>query len=161
MKGQTVERERVQPLVVRTAVAIDAPVAAIWEVLTTLRSFGEWDDLPDEYDGDSLTLGSELRWRRVDGGYTKLTVTAFEPPTRLRLALYGSTWPLPPASYDVGYTYSLADDAGRTWLSIEIGDFAALSHGEDFYEASLGFGKAASRKIKELAEARREGAASP
>ncbi len=150
-----------RPLVVRTSVSIDAPASAVWAVLTTLRCIGEWDDLPDEYDGDSLTLGSELLWRRLDGGYTRLTVTAFEPYRRLRLALYGSTWSLPPASYDVGYTYSLADHAGATLLSIEIGDFAELYRGEDFYEASLDFGNRASRRIKELAEARRDGDSVP
>ena len=151
----------VLPLVVRTTVAIDAPTSAVWAVLTTLRSIGEWDDLPDEYSGESLALGSELLWKRVDGGYTMLTVTGFEPRKRLRLSLYGSTWELPPASYDVAYTYSLADQDGRTMLSIEIGDFAGLPHGKDFYDASLEFGKTASRGIKDLAEGQRKDACSP
>ncbi len=149
------------PLVVRTSVAIDAPPSTVWAVLTTLRSMGEWDDLPDEYSGESLALGSELRWKRVDGGYTMLTVTGFEPRKRLRLSLYGSSWELPPSSYDVAYTYSLADRDGRTLLSIEIGDFARLPHGRDFYDASLEFGRTASRRIKDLAEGRgKEGGSS-
>ncbi len=141
-----------RPLVVKTEVSIDAPASSVWRVLTSLPALGEWDDLPDEYDGDALALGSELLWRRMDGGYTKLTVTAFEPPRRLRLALYGSTWPLPPSAYDVGYTYSLTELGRRTTLVIEIGDFADLAHGEDFYEASLDFGHRASSRIRELAE---------
>jgi len=145
---------RREPLVVSTSVAIDAPTSTVWAVLTTLRSMGEWDDLPDEYSGESLALGSELRWKRVDGGYTLLTVTGLEPGKRLRLSLYRSSWELPPASYDVAYTYSLADQDGRTLLSIEIGDFAGLPHGQDFYDASLEFGRTASRKIKDLAEGR-------
>jgi hypothetical protein len=107
-----------------------------------------------------LVLGSELLWKRVDGGYTMLTVTGFEPRRRLRLSLYGSSWELPPASYDVAYTYSLADQDGRTLLSIEIGDFAGLPHGKDFYDASWEFGKTASRRIKELAEGQRKDAGS-
>jgi len=142
------------PLVVRTSVAIDAPPSAVWAVLTTLRLMGEWDDLPDQYRGESLALGDELLWRRVDGGYTRLTVTGFEPRKRLRLSLYASSWELPPDSYDVAYTYSLADRGGRTLLSIEIGDFAPLPHGQDFHDASLEFGRTASRKIKDLAEER-------
>ena len=144
----------VRPLVVRTAVSIDAPASAVWRVLTSVTSLGEWDDLPDHYDGETLVLGSELLWRRVDGGYTKLTVTAFEPERRLRLVLYGSTWPLPPAAYDVGYTYSLTPLGDRTTLAIEIGDFGVLAHGEDFYDASMDFASRAARKIRELAEAR-------
>src|SRR6266496_2072232 len=149
----TMKLSGLQPRVVSTKVAIDAPTSTVWAVLTTLRSMGEWDDLPDEYSGESLALGSELRWKRVDGGYTLLTVTGFEPRKRLRLSLYGSSWELPPASYDVAYTYSLADEDGRTLLAIEIGDFAGLPHGQDFYDASLEFARTASRKIKDLAEA--------
>jgi uncharacterized protein YndB with AHSA1/START domain len=140
-----------RPLVVRETVTIDAPVAAVWEVLTTLRWIAEWDDLPDEWESDWLALGSELRWNRVDGGCTKLTVVALEPGERLRLALYGSTWPLPPSAYDVGYAYSLAPVAGGTRLDIEIGDFDALPHGEDFHAASLDFAERAGRKIGEIA----------
>jgi len=139
-------------LVARTSIAIDAAPSAVWSVLTTVRLIGEWDDLPDEYSGESLALGSELRWKRVDGGYTSLTVTAFEPSKRLRLSLYASSWERPPASYDVAYTYALADQGGHTLLTIEIGDFASLPRGRDFYEASLEFGPKASRKIKDLAE---------
>jgi uncharacterized protein YndB with AHSA1/START domain len=139
------------PLVARESVTIDAPPEAVWEVLTTLRFFAEWDDLPDEWDSDRLALGSELRWNRVDGGYTRLTVVAFVPGERLRLALYGSTWPLPPSAYDVGYAYSLRPAAGGTRLAIEIGDFDALPHGEDFHAAALDFAERAARKIGELA----------
>jgi uncharacterized protein YndB with AHSA1/START domain len=138
-------------LLVRETVTIDAPPAAVWEVLTSLRWIAEWDDLPDEWDGDRLTFGSELRWNRVDGGCTKLTVVAFVPGERLRFALYGSTWPLPPSAYDVGYAYSLTPVAGGTRLDIEIGDFDALPHGEDFHAASLDFAERAARKIGELA----------
>src|SRR5262245_14369205 len=127
------------PLVVRTAISLDAPASRVWRVLTDVRSFGQWDDLPDEYVGDSIELGSELVWIRMDVGYTKLTVTVFEPCARLKLARYGSTWPLPPDCYDVGYTYALAEHGGRAALSMEIGDFAAIPHGRDFYEASVDF----------------------
>lgn len=143
------------PLVVRMAISIDAPVSTVWTVLTTLRLLGEWDDLPDEHSGDSLAPGSELIWHRIDGGYTKLTVTSFEPHRSLRLSLYGSSWDLPQASYDVGYTYSLSARDDRTLLSVEIGDFAQLRRGKDFYDASVEFGERASRKIKELAEGAR------
>jgi hypothetical protein len=142
-----------RPLVARTEVTIGASVEAVWEVLTTLPSIAEWDDLPDEWEGDRLALGKALVWHRVDGGFTRLTVVAFEPLRRLRLALYGSTWPLPASAYEVGYSYALETREGGTALVIEIGDFAVLPHGEDFLAASREFGEAAARKIKELAEA--------
>jgi uncharacterized protein YndB with AHSA1/START domain len=141
-----------RPLVARTAVTIAAPAEAVWGVLTTIASIAEWDDLPDEWEGDRLALGSSLVWRRVDGGFTRLTVADFEPERHLRLSLYGSTWPLPPSAYGVGYSYSLEAAGTGTRLGIEIGDFAELSHGEDFQEAARDFADAAALKIKELAE---------
>jgi hypothetical protein len=142
------------PLVVRSTISIEAPAEAVWDVLTGVRFLGEWDDLPDEYASDRLALGSELTWKRVDGGYTRLTVDAFEPLRRMRLALYGSTWPGPPSEYDVGYAYSLAEESGVTTLSLEIGDFAGIPFGLDHYDASLEFASRAARRIKALAEAR-------
>ncbi len=142
----------IRPLVARTAVTIGAAPATVWDVLTTLPSIAEWDDLPDEWDGDRLALGTALVWHRVDGGFTRLTVVAFEPHERLRLALYGSTWSLPPSAYGVGYSYFLEVAAGGTRLGIEIGDFAELPHGEDFHDAARDFAETAARKIKQLAE---------
>jgi uncharacterized protein YndB with AHSA1/START domain len=142
------------PLVARTAVSIDAPASRVWSVLTDARLFGRWDEAPDARNGDSLELGSGLLWMRMDGEYTKLTVTVFEPPSRLKLALYGSTWPLPPDAYDVGYTYSVAERFGRAALSIEIGDFAEILHSQDYYDAAVEFAARAAWKIKKLAEAR-------
>jgi uncharacterized protein YndB with AHSA1/START domain len=151
MGGIQLMNATARPLVVREVVTIDAPVAVVWEVLTTVRWISQWDELPDEWDSDHLALGSELRWNRVDGGWTKLTVVEFEPNARLRLALYGSTWPLPPSAYDVGYDYSLARAAGGTRLEIEIGDFEALPHGEDFQAAAIDFASRAADRIRKLA----------
>jgi uncharacterized protein YndB with AHSA1/START domain len=141
-----------RPLVVREAATMKAPVDAVWEVLTSMRAIAEWDELPDEWEGERLRLGSALRWNRVDGGWTTLTVVAFEPGARLRLALYGSTWPRPRSAYDIGYEYSLSAVAGGTRLDVEIGDFDELPHGEDFHAAALDFASRAVRKIRELAE---------
>ena len=140
------------PLIASARVAIRAPIARVWATLTSLRCIGQWDDLPDEYAGDFLAHGSEMVWKRIDGGHTKLTVTVFEPGKRLRLSLHASHWPLPPAAYDVRYTYDLAESEGRTLLHVEIGDFAALPHGREFYDASREFADRAARKIRELAE---------
>jgi len=81
--------ERPAPLVVRGTVSIDAPPARVWPVLTSLRSLAKWDDLPDRYSGESLELGGELVWDRIDGGYTRLTVTVCDPERRHDLATLG------------------------------------------------------------------------
>ena len=140
------------PLVVRATVFIDALPGRVWAVLTGLRSLADWDDLPDRYAGESLKLGSELVWNRIDGGYTKLTVTTCDQERRLRLSLYASHWEHPPAAYDIAYTYSLAASEGVTRLFIEIGDFSVLPRGQAFFDASREFADRAGAKIKALAE---------
>ncbi|MGM0876278.1 MAG: SRPBCC domain-containing protein [Bacillota bacterium] len=108
----------------------------------------QWDDLPEDFSAESLTLGSVIEWP----GYSRLTVVAFEPNKLLRLSLYVPKWQLQPTSYDIAYTYTLSVDNENTLLSIEIGDFAQLSDGERYYEESLTYGNIALEKIKELSE---------
>jgi uncharacterized protein YndB with AHSA1/START domain len=138
--------------VVKATVFIHALPGRVWAILTGLRSLADWDDLPDRYAGESLQHGSELVWNRIDGGYTKLTVTTCDQERRLRLSLYASHWEHPPAAYDIAYTYSLAAGEGGTLLFIEIGDFSVLRRGQAFFEASREFADRAGAKIKALAE---------
>jgi len=140
------------PLVVKATVFINALPGRVWAVLTDLRSLADWDDLPDRYSEESLKHGSELVWNRIDGGYTRLTVTTCDQERRLRLSLYASHWEHPPAAYDIAYTYSLAAREGGTLLVIEIGDFSVLRRGQAFFDASREFADRAGAKIKALAE---------
>lgn len=54
---------------------------------------------------------------------------------------------------DATYSYEInVDENGKTWLKIEIGDFAVLLENGKLYDEATVFGKTASQKIKEFAE---------
>ena len=135
-------------LIVRDSIEIEAPPYKIWKVLTEPEFIRQWDDLPPDHRKDPLAMYSRIEWP----GFSTITVTEFEPNQLLRLTLYSNNWELPPANYDIGYAYRLVEAGKKTRLDLEIGDFAVLSNGPDYYGASIDFAKTALPKIKELAE---------
>lgn len=141
-----------QQLLVKDSITINAPAASIWHVLVQPWYVRQWDELPEDFGEDDLSLGSEILWRREDGGYTKMTVTACETHRQLRLSLYSSSWEQPPSAYDIAYAFTLSSQSGSTLLSLTIGDFASLPDGQNYYEASVEFAVNALNKIKELSE---------
>lgn len=139
-----------QALIVRSEIAIDAPVSKVWEVLVAPKYIRQWDDLPYDFEDYYLEYGRTIEW----SGSSKITVTICEPNEILKMSLYVSKWEQPPAAYDIAYTYRLANDGTITTLSIEIGDFAVLPDGVDYYNASVEFAGIAMEKIKNLSENR-------
>ncbi|MBD8497240.1 SRPBCC family protein [Paenibacillus arenosi] len=136
------------PFIVHHQIVIEAPASAIWEVLVSPQYMKQWDDLPEGYGSDLLVLGSIIDWE----GYSQLTVVEFEPEQRLRLALYVPKWPLPAEQYNIGYTYTVLQQGEHNLLTVEIGDFAAIPHGESYYDESVKFADLSLQKIKQLAE---------
>ncbi|MEH6680808.1 MAG: SRPBCC domain-containing protein [Sediminicola sp.] len=135
-------------LVVRDQIKINATPERVWEVLTKTEYYRQWDDVPEDFTGDSLQLDSVMEWK----GYSKLTVVEYEPNKTLKLSLF-----LPKVadsiSYDISYTYTIRScDEDKTLLGIQIGDFSPLPNAEDYYEASLEFFETAKDQIKTLAE---------
>jgi uncharacterized protein YndB with AHSA1/START domain len=141
-----------QELIVKRNLSINAPASKVWEVLVKPQFIRQWDELPDDFGEQPLSLGREITWEREDGGFVKLTVTRFEPEKQLKLSLYNSSWDQAPSAYDIAYTYLLSSQDGSTGLEVEIGDFKALPNGQDYYEASEEFGDTSIQKIKALAE---------
>ena len=135
-------------LLVKNTILIKAPAGRVWEVLTTPRFIKQWDELPEDFGDAPLSKGSVINWE----GYSKLTVTEFEPGKLLKMKLYAEKWEKPEAAYDVAYTFSLGEEKGNTRLTLSIGDFAVLPNGQSYYEASLEFADTATKKIKELSE---------
>jgi hypothetical protein len=72
--------------VVRAEVEIEAPVERVWEVLTDLASYPEWNPFTQRVES-SLELGAPVhlhtRLRRERLAHRVEFVTAIEPPTRL------------------------------------------------------------------------------
>ncbi|WAC09282.1 SRPBCC family protein [Dyadobacter pollutisoli] len=139
-----------EPLVVKSEISIEAPIAKVWEVLVAPKYIKQWDDLPSDFEDYYLELGRSIEWT----GTSKVVVTVCEPNEILKMSLYVSKWEQPSTAYDIAYIYRLANDGTATKLTLEIGDFSVLPDGEDYYTASVEFAGAALEKIKSLSENR-------
>lgn len=137
-------------LIVKNSIRINASVTRVWEVLTKPEYIRKWDELPEDFGDYEIHPATIIEWP----GYSRLKVVELELNKKLRYSLYIPAWN-DESITNVGYTYSLSiDDDGHTWLGIEIGDFAILTEGDKYYDASVTFGETASHKIKALAEKR-------
>ncbi|WP_026969402.1 SRPBCC family protein [Algoriphagus terrigena] len=137
-----------EKLSVEDRIEINASKEKVWEVLTNPDLIKQWDDIPENYPGGHLELGSTIEWE----GYSRLTVTQFDRHNFLSLAMYLPQVDLPAGAYDVRYNYTLTEKDGKTSLSIAIGDFSQLPKANDYYDATLEWVQTAGQKIKELAE---------
>ena len=137
-------------LIVRNEIEIEAPLAKVWEVLIAPKFIRQWDALPQDFADDYLETGREIEW----SGNSKITVTEMLPHDYLKLSLYVNKWELGPSSYDIAYHYKLLEQDNNILLKIEIGDFAQLADGSEYYNASIEFAEKALNKIKLLAENR-------
>ena len=135
-------------LIVKNYIQIDATPEKVWDVLTDPRYIRQWNDLPEDFGDEAVNAASEIDFP----GYSRMKVSAFEPGRVVRYALHISDYTLQ-AVPDATYSYEIdVDENRKTWLRIEIGDFAVLLEDGKLYEESVIFGKTASQKIKELAE---------
>jgi uncharacterized protein YndB with AHSA1/START domain len=137
-----------EKLIVKDQVEINASIDKVWEVLVNPDFIKQWDDLPENYPGGHLKLGSTIEWE----GYSKLTMTEFDKPNKLKMNLYLPKVELEPTQYDANYIYLLTEKNGKTTLSFEIGDYSNLPKAKDYYDASLEWVQTAKQKIKELSE---------
>ncbi len=135
-------------LIVTEEIEINASKDKVWEVLINPGFIKQWDDIPENYPGGHLQLGSVIEWE----GYSKMTVTELDKFNKLKMSLFLPKVDLAPSLYDVNYVFCLTEEKGNTILNIEIGDFATLPKANDYYEASLEWGQTAKQKIKDLAE---------
>lgn len=137
-------------LIVNNSIRINASVARVWEVLTKPEYIRKWDELPEDFGDYEIHPATIIEWP----GYSRLKVVELELNKKLKYSLYVPAWN-DESITNIGYTYTLSiDNDGHTWLGIEIGDFAILTEGDKYYDASVNFGETASHKIKALAEKR-------
>ncbi|TGK90216.1 hypothetical protein EHQ23_01240 [Leptospira bourretii] len=127
---------------------VNASKDKVWEILTNPKFIKEWDDIPENYSGGSLTLNTVIEWE----GYAKMVVTEFDELKTLKLNLYLPKANLDPSEYDVSYKYFLSTNED-TVLKFEIGDFSPLPNSQDYYDSTVEWLNTAKVKIKELAEA--------
>lgn len=139
-------------LTVRDDILIEAAPSRVWEVLVNPTYVAQWDELPEDYPSDNMTVGSKVVWDHPNGDQTITTVIKAEENTELVIALYGSIWKKQPKKGDVAYRYRLEQRDSNTLLKIEIGDFSLLANGRDYYDASVEFAAVAKQTIKKLTE---------
>jgi hypothetical protein len=137
-----------EKLIVKDQIEINTSKEKVWEVLTNPEFIKQWDDIPENYAGGHLTIGSVIEWE----GHSKLTVTQLDKSNSLTLKMYLPKVNLAPTAYDVKYRYALAEVNRGIILSFEIGDFSQLPKSKDYYDATLEWVQTAKLKIKELAE---------
>ena len=137
-----------EKLIVKDQIEVNASKEKVWEVLTNPDFIKQWDDIPENYPGEHLELGSAIEWE----GYSKMTVTEFDKPNKLKMNLYLPKVELEPTQYDANYIYLLNEKDGKTILTFEIGDYSKLPKAKDYYDASLEWVQTAKQKTKELSE---------
>jgi uncharacterized protein YndB with AHSA1/START domain len=137
-----------EKLIVKDQIEINTSKEKVWDVLTNPEYIKQWDEIPENYSGGPLKLGSVIEWE----GYSKLIVTTFETNQLIKLNMYLPKVDLDPAKYDVSYKYSLTEENEHTILNIEIGDFSPLPKAKDYYDTSLEWVQTAKLKIKKLSE---------
>ena len=136
----------------KNSVTIETAPLRVWKILTETEYIQQWDEIPDGNNiGPSLEMSSEIMWILPDGQYSKLTVTELDYQERLKLNLFVSHWPLGEPLYDISYTYILTKEYNSTILSLEIGDFSALTDSELYMTSSKHFAERALHAISQLA----------
>jgi uncharacterized protein YndB with AHSA1/START domain len=139
-------------LIVKDEITIHASAAKVWDVLVSPNYVRQWDELPEDFPEEKMSVGSEVVWELPNGGVTKTTVIEAERERKLIISLYVSNWDIKPDPADIAYTYEIMELDNGIKLSMKIGDFSLLQNGEDYYEASVEFAQESKQKIKQLAE---------
>ncbi|MDT8860381.1 SRPBCC domain-containing protein [Alkalihalobacillus sp. MEB130] len=139
-------------LTVKDEILIKATTAKVWEVLTKPKHVRQWDELPDDYPEEDMTLGSKVVWDLPNGGQSITTIVKAEEQKELKIALNVTNWEIQPAEGDVAYVYQLEERGNDTLLKIEIGDFSLIKDGKMYYDASVEFAETSKKVIKDLAE---------
>jgi len=144
-------------LIAEKSIEIAAPASTVWNVLTARSS--EWSGLfgakgPVESDWKP---GSEVLWRNADGVvYVTGRIVDSQPATLLRFSVRSTQREMQPVSGraedDITQTYALAEQGGRTTLSIAHGDFQNLAKGEEIYQAVVAGWDTLLARFKQLAE---------
>jgi len=138
-----------QKFIVTDQIKITAPAEKVWEVLTNPFYMRQWEEMPENFGDAHLQSGSIIEWE----GFSRLTVTDFEPCKRLVLDVYLPKVELEPTAYDVSYLFELNEENGGTQLNLTIGDFAPLPNAQGYYDMSVTFAANVTQKVKSLAEA--------
>lgn len=139
-------------LTVCTETLINAHASKVWEVLVNPEYVAQWDELPENYPEENMTVGSKVVWNLPNGEQSITSISKAVPNLELVIDLYGTAWKVKPQAGEVAYHYNLIDKDNQTLLKIEIGDFSIIENGQMYYDASIEFAEVSKAEIKKLAE---------
>ena len=139
-------------LIVKDEIIIHASAAKVWDVLVSPNYVKQWDELPEDFPEEKMSVGSEVVWNLPNGEVSKTTLIEADRERKLVISLYVSNWGIKPNPEDVAYTYVMMEQDEGIKLLINIGDFSLIPNGRDYYEASVEFAGESMQKIKRLAE---------
>lgn len=141
-----------QTLIVKDKIEIQASPEKVWDVLIKPKYVSQWDELPEDYPQEDMTLGSEVIWELPNGGKSITKIIKAVENEELVIALNVTNWTVKPQVGEVAYHYKIINNGNHSVLEIEIGDFSLLENGQMYYDASVEFASMSKEKIKELAE---------
>lgn len=139
-------------LIVKDEIIIEASPTKVWDVLVTPKYVAQWDELPEDYPSEKMKKGCKVVWDHPNGGQTITTIIKADERKELVISLFSTNWEVKLNEGDIAYTYQLEDQNGKTFLTIEIGDFSLLPNGQNYYDASVQFAAESKKVIKQLAE---------
>jgi uncharacterized protein YndB with AHSA1/START domain len=139
-------------LVVKKSIAIGAPVAKVWQVITSPEAMKRWMLVEPDLDEDQpFGLGSKVRWKDETGKpYLVGTVVTFEPARNLVLELQDVSWKRPAGPREVTYVLTLSPVGKATHVAFSLGDLSIDPDAQTWYDA---YNRSRElENIKELAE---------
>ena len=146
-------------LFVCQSIEIKASPSKVWAVLTEPEFTDQW--ATDFVGGAEFHIesewkpGSPVLWKDAAGNVVvQGNVTALEPDHLLRYTAFDGRSPEKPTfKAQDGITYKLMQKNGQLTFHLMQGDFASLSEGEKYKEASAKVWSRVLPKIKALSEA--------
>lgn len=139
-------------LIVKDEIIIDATPDKVWEVLIKPKYVAQWDELPENFPQEDMTIGDKVVWELPKGEKSITTIIRAEKMKELKIDLLVSNWEVKPNEGDVAYLFQLEERSNSTLLKIKIGDFSLIKDGQMYYDASVDFALKAKKVIKDLAE---------
>ncbi len=146
-------------LFVDKTIEINSPASKVWDAITISENNRQWavefsSGGPEFHLESTWELDSPVLWKGQDGEViVEGNVTAVEPYRLLRFTVFDVRSPeRPQVTEEDGITFKLAENNGKTTLHILQGDFAAMTDGKKYRDASAEIWDKVLPKVKELAE---------
>ncbi|GIO22792.1 hypothetical protein [Oceanobacillus sp. J11TS1] len=70
-------------LIVKEEITINASSENVWDVLTLPKYVAQWDELPEDYPEEPMTVGSQVVWDLPNGEQSITTIIKAEKKKNL------------------------------------------------------------------------------